>query len=70
MKMKTFPDDTNAMAPHFIIPVCARTIGRPNPEMTIPAVKNIPTSLITLAEFEEKSSQKRLAITVGTGAKA
>lgn len=69
-KMKTFPEDTKPKAPHFIISVCARTNGRPNAEMTIPAVRNIAVSFMTFEALEEKSSLNRLAIIVGTGAKA
>lgn len=68
--MKTLPERTKAAAPHFIIPQCARTIGRPNAETTFPAVKNIAVSLMTFEAFEEKSSLNRLAMIVGTGARA
>lgn len=68
--MKTLPESTNAMAPHLIILQRARTIGRPNAETTFPAVKNMAVSLMTFDAFEEKSSLNRLAMMVGTGAKA
>lgn len=68
--MKRFPTSTNAMAPHSIMPQRARTIGRPNAETTFEAVTKRAVSLKTFDVVLEKSSVKRLAIIVGTGAKA